>query len=227
MPLMKSSEGKRFSGELRIFISHSRNLTCRLVRSGNSSHEIVLLRTASSPAAFGNCLTHRLPLDRHIHGEASPICSQLSFFSPTSIPAHEEPSSSRAEPRTLCQELRAQESKNTALTHASLSAALLTSLLQQNNICTTHPPSAPLGQSAASCLLARVPPPPSSGLVCMVRADPGGTDSSFCSDPLLGWGGRPSGMQGAQCATNPAHCQPVWPSEAPSCLKNVFCPQFL
>lgn len=64
MSLMKSSEGKRFSGELRIFISHTRNLTCRLVGSGNLSHEIVLLRAASSPAAFGNYLTHRLPLDR-------------------------------------------------------------------------------------------------------------------------------------------------------------------
>lgn len=64
MPLMKSSEGRRFSGELRIFISHTRNLTCRLVGSGNLSHEIVLLRAASSPAAFGNYLTHRLPLDR-------------------------------------------------------------------------------------------------------------------------------------------------------------------
>lgn len=64
MSLMKSSEGKRFSGELGIFISHTRNLTCRLVGSGNLSHEIVLLRAASSPAAFGNYLTHRLPLDR-------------------------------------------------------------------------------------------------------------------------------------------------------------------
>lgn len=64
MSLMKSSEGKRFSGELRIFISHTRNLTCRLVGAGNLSHEIVLLRAASSPAAFGNYLTHRLPLDR-------------------------------------------------------------------------------------------------------------------------------------------------------------------
>lgn len=61
---MKSSEGRRFSGVLRIFISHTRNLTCRLVGSGNLSHEIVLLRAASSPAAFGNYLTHRLPLDR-------------------------------------------------------------------------------------------------------------------------------------------------------------------
>lgn len=64
MSLMKSSEGKHFSGELRIFISHTRNLTCRLVGAGNLSHEIVLLRAASSPAAFGNYLTHRLPLDR-------------------------------------------------------------------------------------------------------------------------------------------------------------------
>lgn len=64
MSLMKSSEGKHFSGELRIFISHTRNLTCRLVGSGNLSHEIVLLKAASSPAAFGNYLTHRLPLDR-------------------------------------------------------------------------------------------------------------------------------------------------------------------
>lgn len=64
MSLMKSSEGRRFSGELRIFISHTRNLTCRLVGPGNLSHEIVLLRAASSPAAFGNYLTHRLPLDR-------------------------------------------------------------------------------------------------------------------------------------------------------------------
>lgn len=64
MSLMKSSEGKRFSGELRIFISHTRNLTCRLVGSGNLSHEIVLLRVAPSPAAFRNYLTHRLRLDR-------------------------------------------------------------------------------------------------------------------------------------------------------------------
>lgn len=64
MSLMKSSEGKRFSGELGIFISRTRNLTCRLVGPGNLSHEIVLLRVASSPAAFGNYLTRSLPLDR-------------------------------------------------------------------------------------------------------------------------------------------------------------------
>lgn len=79
MSLMKSSEGKRFSGELRIFISRTRNLTCRLVGSGNLSHEIVLLRVASSPAAFGNYLTHRLPLDRlpsvemHLLATKSPL----------------------------------------------------------------------------------------------------------------------------------------------------------
>lgn len=80
MSLMKSSEGKRFSGELRIFISHTRNLTCRLVGSGNLSHEIVVLRVAPSPAAFGNYLTHRLPLDRLPSVEMHLLSTKSALF---------------------------------------------------------------------------------------------------------------------------------------------------
>lgn len=108
MSLMKSSEGKHFSGELRIFISYTRNLTCRLVGAGNLSHEIVLLRAASSPAAFGNYLTHRLPLDRLPSVEMHlPATKSALFPLPTSLrswcgsPAAAEGSSaSSREPRS-------------------------------------------------------------------------------------------------------------------------------
>lgn len=86
MSLMKYSKGKRFSGELRIFISHTRNLTCRLVGSGNLSHEIVLLRVALSPAAFGNYLAHRLPLDRLPSIEMHLLFTKSALFPlPTSL----------------------------------------------------------------------------------------------------------------------------------------------
>lgn len=107
MSLMKSSEGKSFSGELRIFISHTRNLTCRLVGSGNLSHEIVLLRVASSPAAFRNYLMHRLPLDRlpSVEMHLLPTKSVLlplptSHHSWCGSPAATKGSSSSQEPRS-------------------------------------------------------------------------------------------------------------------------------
>jgi len=147
MSLMKSSEGKRFSGELRIFISHTRNLTCRLVGSGNLSHEIVLLRVASSPAAVGNYLTHRLPLDRlpsvEMHllpPKSAPVPLPTSLGSWCGSPAAAEGSPAPPQhPEPLCRELRAREGVIPSPTLAPRTSP------QQSRAGTAEPPAAALG----------------------------------------------------------------------------------
>lgn len=154
MSLMKSSEGKRFSGELRIFISHTRNLTCRLVGSGNLSHEIVVLRVAPSPAAFGNYLTHRLPLDRLPSVEMHLLSTKSGLFPlPVSLRSWcRSPAATKGSP------VSSQEPESPLPGARSLGKCNYISdagwlcrccahpaFPQQNQVCTTEPPGAPLG----------------------------------------------------------------------------------
>ena len=169
MSLMKSSEGKRFSGELRIFISHTRNLTCRLVGSGNLSHEIVLLRVASSPAAFGNYRTHRLPLDRLPSVEMHLLSTKSALFPlPTSLrswcrsPAATKGSfASSQEPRSPLLGARSPGKYNYISDTCWLCrCGAHRASPQQNKVCTTKPPGALLGFSGTAQPHGPSPRPP-------------------------------------------------------------------
>lgn len=234
MSLMKSSEGKRFSGELRIFISHTRNLTCRLVGSGNLSHEIVVLRVAPSPAAFGNYLTHRLPLDRLPSVEMHLLSTKSALFPlPVSLRSWcRSPAATKGSP------VSSQEPESPLPGARSLGKCNYISdagwlcrccahraFPQQNQVCTTEPPGAPLG------FLGTAQPPTRGGFPARGAFYPsiyfhawGGLAGATlhglmeerqiwgCFNPPscwvgMFWGACPPGMQGTRHAAHTGLCQ--------------------
>lgn len=209
MSLMKSSEGKRFSGELRIFISHTRNLTCRLVGSGNLSHEIVLLRAASSPAAFGNYLTHRLPLDRlpsvgmHLPAPKSalvPLLMASTAGAGVQQLLKDSPPPLKS-PDPLCWSLE----KSNSISDSAGFAPAPASQAGLAQLSLPVPPSANPGVGFPARGASDPSPSPSRSLSVWAHQDLGQIWGSFNPRPSLGCSGVSPGRAGTQLA---AHAGP-------------------